>query len=167
MKRRQVVRTIFVFSLVLMLLLSSSSILDAQEGEEEEEEEVTEEYIELTGTLNYVLFGLAAVMIFWKYLKKIFSELKKFHNIVKYIHCIVGFGAAGTITFHAYLTLPKWNFALIIGLVLIWAYVLTGAIFWLKKIPARLKKWSYTVHAHVVFLIITASFLYLGHLLAD
>ncbi|MEF8874122.1 MAG: hypothetical protein V5A88_05570 [Candidatus Thermoplasmatota archaeon] len=162
--------------LLIFLIFTASSFLS--QAQEEDEEERWEEYTEFTGTLNYILFGLAILILPWRYIykalmKKLDSEnsfrdgVRSLHSFMKNLHYIIGILAVLMITYHAYLVISKWNLALVVGLSLTWFYVITGAMSILDKVPSGIKKWTYRIHGSKIYLVITAIALYLGHVIVD
>lgn len=160
--------------MILFLIMMSSFSTHAEENEEEG----MEEFVELTGNLNYMLFGLAVLILPWKYIYKgivknidrehgLKGGLKGLHGLMKNLHYIIGILAALVITYHAYLVISKWNVVLVLGLSLIWFYVITGVLFLIDNMPGKVKKWAYKVHGSKIYLVITAIILYLGHVMLD
>lgn len=175
MKKSYVAR-IIIGSLIISLVLNSAFAIAG--GEEEEEEEGLEEYTELTGTLNYILFGFALLIMPWRYIYKNYmpkldrkdqsrETLRSIDDVMKKLHYIVGFFAVLVVTYHAYLVISKWNWAVVGGLILIWIYMISGILFLLDGVPAGVKKWSYSIHGSKIYLVITAALLLVGHLLFD
>lgn len=165
-----------ILSLILIIVLVFS--INAHADENKEGGEGFDELKELTGNLNYILFGLAVIILPWKYfykfimknvdkdstLRNVFSSLNSF---VKKSHMIIGAGAFGVISYHAYITMDKWNILLPLGLALVGIYVITGILFYIKSLNSKLRSIMYKVHRSIIFLIITVAILYAGHLLAN
>ncbi len=166
------------FALIIFFLIFTTSLFSIRADEDEDEGEGWEEYTELTGTLNYILFGLAILILPWGYIYKgamknldpesnFRDKLRSVNSLMKNFHYIIGVLAVLVITYHAYLVISKWNLALIAGLSLTWFYVITGFLTFIDKAPSDVKKWTYRIHGSKIYLIITAAVLYLGHVLAD
>ncbi len=167
-------RVVFAFLVISLLLIGTSFSTRA----DEDEEEGWEEYIEFTGTLNYILFGLAILILPWKYiykssLKRLDPEdsfrdkLRTLNSLMKNLHYILGGLAVLVITYHAYLTREKLNLILMVGLSLIWFFVITGVMPLIDKVPNSIKKWAYRIHGSKIYLVITGIMLYLGHVVVD
>lgn len=165
-----------ILSLILIVCIVFS--FNVQADEDEGEGEDFEELAELTGNLNYILFGLSALILPWKYIYKSMIKnvekdstsrnlLRHFNSFAKKSHLFIGAGAFGVISYHAYITIDKWNILLPVGLALVGLYVLTGVLFYIKFLNSKLRKILYKFHSSLIFLIITIVIMYLGHILTD
>ena len=165
-----------ILSLILIFCIVFS--FNAHADEDEESGEVFEELTELTGNLNYVLFGLSALILPWRYVHKFMIKnmkkdnplrdlLKRLNSFFKKSHLLIGTAAFGVISYHAYITIDKWNILLPLGLTLMGVYVITGALFYINSFNSKVRKILYYFHSSLIFLIITIIVMYMGHLLTD
>jgi len=159
-----------VFVLISSIVFSFSICAENNGLEENSSEKITE----FTGILTFILFGLATLILPLTYVHKSIKKnakkdtraiiiFRSFKPAFKSSHLIIGVGALGFISLHAYLALENWNIFLTIGLMMVWTNILPGFLYYSKFFDEDVSNNLYKIHVSIIFRILIIVVLYVGH----
>lgn len=169
MKEKRI-RLITSLLLVSLIIFSISGVDEDQNSKEIRSVKISE----FTGILTFILIALATLILPLTYIHRFVRKyterdtrirkvFRSFNPFFKRFHLIIGIGALVLLTLHAYLTIDRWDMFLPIGLLMVWANILPGVLFYSNFFNEYVSNRLYQIHVSIIFRILIVIILYVGH----